>query len=308
MNVAMLIPTGLNCYIGGHSGDATPAAKLLAAVSDILFVHPNVVNAGDIIDMPSNMWYVPGPMLDDLIENRACLTSPKYNRIVLVFNEPMHPTTENAINAAKHIFGITVRPVGLPSGQHLEMGGYVKDGKATGNILGVENVVRALSGLQYDAVAVHTEIKVDRIYASTYQEKGGVNPWGGVEAMLTKELIEWLHKPVAHSPIPPDEDLVFDVFYPRLAGEGVSGSYLMSVLKGLSHCPQYGGVFRRVDFIVVPSGLKRTFPLPTIVIRENICAEHFIDKGIVVNNYLEAAGYIAAVRVGMNPCCCRADA
>ena len=39
----MLVPTGINCEIGGHAGDATPAARLLASVCDQLFIHPNIV-------------------------------------------------------------------------------------------------------------------------------------------------------------------------------------------------------------------------------------------------------------------------
>ena len=35
-NAVMLIPTGVDCAIGGHAGDATPAARLLAYVCDHL--------------------------------------------------------------------------------------------------------------------------------------------------------------------------------------------------------------------------------------------------------------------------------
>src|SRR4051812_3220921 len=41
-NAVMLIPTGVDCAIGGHAGDATPAARLLANVCDNLVLHPNV--------------------------------------------------------------------------------------------------------------------------------------------------------------------------------------------------------------------------------------------------------------------------
>ena len=47
-NVAMLIPTGIGAAIGGHAGDATPVAQLIASVCDNLVIHPNVVNASDI--------------------------------------------------------------------------------------------------------------------------------------------------------------------------------------------------------------------------------------------------------------------
>ncbi|NQU70483.1 MAG: DUF3326 domain-containing protein, partial [Rhodospirillales bacterium] len=42
-----LVPTGIGSEIGGHAGDATPAARVLAAACDRLITHPNVVNASD---------------------------------------------------------------------------------------------------------------------------------------------------------------------------------------------------------------------------------------------------------------------
>ena len=44
-NVVMLVPTGIGAEVGGHAGDATPAATLLASVCDTLITHPNVLNA-----------------------------------------------------------------------------------------------------------------------------------------------------------------------------------------------------------------------------------------------------------------------
>ena len=53
-NVVMLVPTGIGCEIGGHAGDAGPAARLLASVCDRLLLHPNVVNGSDMNEMPEN--------------------------------------------------------------------------------------------------------------------------------------------------------------------------------------------------------------------------------------------------------------
>src|SRR5450759_4624096 len=53
----MIVPTGIGAELGGHAGDATPAARLLAGVCDKLITHPNVVNASDINEMPENGLY-----------------------------------------------------------------------------------------------------------------------------------------------------------------------------------------------------------------------------------------------------------
>ena len=58
LNVVMLVPTGIGCEIGGHAGDAGPAARLLATVCDRLILHPNVVNGSDLNEMPENALYV----------------------------------------------------------------------------------------------------------------------------------------------------------------------------------------------------------------------------------------------------------
>lgn len=45
MNTVFIVPTGIGASIGGDAGDATPAFKLIASISDIAITHPNVVNA-----------------------------------------------------------------------------------------------------------------------------------------------------------------------------------------------------------------------------------------------------------------------
>ena len=76
MNVVMIVPTGIGCEIGGHAGDASPAAKLLASVCDNLIIHPNVVNASDINEITENMWYVEGSILDRFLLNQIKLRKP----------------------------------------------------------------------------------------------------------------------------------------------------------------------------------------------------------------------------------------
>ena len=43
---AFLVPTGIKASVGGYLGDATPFANLIASVSDLTLVNPNVVNGG----------------------------------------------------------------------------------------------------------------------------------------------------------------------------------------------------------------------------------------------------------------------
>ena len=74
-NVVMLIPTGIGADLGGHAGDAGPVARLLAEVSDTVVLHPNVVNASDINEMPTNSLYVEGSVVTRLLMGTAGLPS-----------------------------------------------------------------------------------------------------------------------------------------------------------------------------------------------------------------------------------------
>ena len=109
MNVVMIIPTGIGCEIGGHAGDATPAARLLGSVCDKLILHPNVVNASDINEMPENALYVEGSILDRFLEGKIELQEVKQNKILVIVNRPVLAETVNAVSATRVTLGIDVR-------------------------------------------------------------------------------------------------------------------------------------------------------------------------------------------------------
>jgi hypothetical protein len=68
-----------------------------------------------------------------------------------------------------------------------------------------------------------------------------LNPWGGVEAMLTHTLSTLLDVPTAHSPMFETRDIANadpGVVDPRMAAEAVSFTFLQSILKGLKRSPR----------------------------------------------------------------------
>jgi len=83
-NAVLLVPTGIGAEIGGHAGDATPVAALLASVCSTLITHPNVVNASDIIDIPSNTLYVEGSVISRLLMGTVGLQKVRRNRLLVV--------------------------------------------------------------------------------------------------------------------------------------------------------------------------------------------------------------------------------
>lgn len=319
MNGVMIIPTGIGCAIGGHAGDATPAAKLIASCCDKLVIHPNVVNASDINEMTPNMLYVEGSMLDRFLGGDFCLNEVRSNKILVVANKPVTNETINAVNAARMTIGADIDIVELDV--PLIMISTMEDGVATGQVDNYEALVNQIQDLQFDALAIHTSISVSRDVALKYFREGGVNPWGGVESIASGLIANRLVvKPVAHAPLEStsseDEELYFifqnEEINPRLAAEAVSNCYFHCVLKGLHRAPRPGSNGLNVtdiNFLVTPDScyglphrLCDTNKIPVIVVRENTTVlncempSHYI----FVENYFEAAGIIMSMRAGVS--------
>ena len=95
-NVVLAIPTGIGAELGGHAGDAGPVANLLAEVSDRLVLHPNVVNASDLNEMPTNAWYVEGSVLARLLMGTVGLRPVRRNRVLVVVDAHQDEVFVNA--------------------------------------------------------------------------------------------------------------------------------------------------------------------------------------------------------------------
>ncbi len=315
MIVVLIIPTGIGAEIGGHAGDATPVARLLASACDTLILHPNVVNASDINEMPENSLYVEGSMLDRFLEGKIRLRPVRQNRILVVTNPPLRPETVNAVSAARATLGIQAEIVVLD--RPLEMVGRIEGNRATGDVQGWEELVEQVEAYEFDALAIASRITVDEQTAWKYLRTGGINPWGGVEAIVSRLISETLNKPVAHAP--QESELMKDwneIADPRMAAEMVSMCYLHCVLKGLHKAPKISGIMnegflvRDVSCLVTPINCVGrphraclSQGIPILAVRENqTCLnDPMPPEFIVLENYLEAAGWLLCLRNGTSP-------
>ena len=324
MNVAFIIPTGIGCAIGGHAGDATPAAKLIAAVCNKLILHPNVVNASDINEMPSNALYVEGSMLDRFLEGSIGLQEVRSNR-VLVAVSPTMPETVNAINAARVTIGLNADILVLKT--PLNMRGWVRDGVACGVSSGVKELIAQVRGYDFDALAIASPIHVSPEESLKYfRGEQPVNPWGGIEAKVSRRVSNALNKPVAHAPVESrdtkENSELFDLLYkevvdPRKAAEICSNCYIHCILKGLHQAPRIGSdiTYRDIAALITPAGCvgrphAACFDagIPVIAVEENTTAYVIRDSRIIyVENYLEAAGMLACMRAGITSTSVRSD-
>jgi len=311
MNTVFIVPTGIGAEIGGHAGDAMPAANLIASISNLMITHPNVYNASDINEIPANALYVEGSMLDNFLSGRHGLKKVFSNRILVAVNAPVNPETINAVSAARATLGANVSIVELET--PLVMEARIENGLATGSIAGHKQLCQQVSALEFDALALATSITFPSSESKKYFREGGVNPWGAVEAMASKLISSELGKPVAHAPIEHEEMMLFnEVVDPRMAAEMVSLAYIHCVLKGLHKAPQIGDEIysNDVDCLITPAGCCGpphmafiAMGKPIIVVKENttIGDEKIIYKNLIyVENYLEAAGVVAAIKAGIS--------
>jgi len=312
MNVVLIIPTGIGAEIGGHAGDGNPVAKLLAACCDKLITHPNVVNASDINEMTENTLYVEGSILDRFLEGSIKLKEVKRNRILLAVNKPISKETINSVNAARVTIGADIEVVELDTLLILEA--FYENNIASGKITGWQDLINQVLGYKFDALAIQSKITVPEKVAIQYLNNGGVNPWGGVEAQLSKLVATILNVPVAHAPQGDTLENFNDVVDPRMAAEIVSVSYLHCILKGLHRAPRInpdvGLSVSDVDFLITPyecvgpahyACLKAGIPI--IAVRENktVLCDKMPEEFIVVDSYIEVAGFLMAYQAGISP-------
>lgn len=337
-NAVLLVPTGIGAEIGGHAGDATPVARLLSPICDTLILHPNVVNASDINEMPENALYVEGSVICRLLMGTAGLEPIKSNRVLVLLNDHQLATfiytTVNSVSAARAAFGLRCPGTLLMDPPLRMISQYTSTGVACGRVEGLEvplDLLEAHRG-EYDAVAIASTIDVPPSYHREYFLSGGkmVNPWGGVEAMLT-HAISMLHDiPSAHSPMLESQAIADEepgLVDPRMAAEAISEGFFESVLKGLQRAPRIvtdpealrlPGILTANDVscLVIPDGVLGLPTLaaleqgiPVIAVEENAnlmrndlsALPWAPGQFLRVANYWEAAGVLCALKAGIAP-------
>lgn len=337
-NAVAITPTGIGCEIGGHAGDAGPAARLLAGACDTLITHPNFVNSADINELPENGLYVEGSVLSQLLMGKVGLQKVRANRVMLVIDK--HPDSRisdfaiNAVSAARASLGLEC-PLVVEMEMPIRMRArYSTSGSAVGRVEGLERLCKILRQHrdEYDAVALASVIDVPKDFHMKYFQSHGemVNPWGGIEAMLTHAVSMMFGIPSAHSPMMESMDVLnlnVGVVDPRMSAEAISTGFLHSVLKGLHRSPRivtdkmvftHPGVLTAADVscLVIPDGCIGLPTLaaleqgiPVIAVRENrnrmkndLTKLPFSQgKLFIVENYLEAVGIMTALKAGVAP-------
>lgn len=333
-NVAFIVPTGVGASIGGHAGDACPVLRLIASVADHVVTHPNVVNASDLNEIPSNSYYVEGSTLTRLLMGTVGLQPVRKNRVLVLLgshqDQVLVDAAINAVNAARASFGLDCAEIIRFKDCHMRVE-IPASGRASGTVENVDEIFAALKAVKgYDAIAVSSRIDTGLAVQDGYYTGDGsyVNPWGGIEAILTHWVSYVSGKPSAHAPMMESRELdhqKYGVVDPRMAAEVISVTYLECVLKGLMLSPQFTTDLSRpglltacgISALVIPAGcfglpviaaLRQR--IPVIAVRDDVYSATCLDlirslpwerdQYIEARNYHEALGFLVELKAGVS--------
>ena len=325
------IPTGIGCEIGGYAGDALPTAKLLASASGCLITHPNVMNGGALSEKDKNIFYVEGYSLDRFARAEIGLKSVKQQKIGIIFDCGIehdilvrHLQVADAcvatlgINVSTYV--VTKKPIGvlIDSDSSKVSSGIVKNPDTlieAGKYL-IEKGTTAI------AIVAKFPDDSDSQETNTYREGKGIDPISGVEAVISHLISKFLKVPCAHAPALNSINLN-EKLDPRAAAEEIGYTFLPSVLIGLSNAPDIVELPNKKELItihpdqleniVVPNGalggeavlacFERGLNVIAVKNQSRLSVtKKFLNypKIIEVNNYLEAAGIILAIKKGIH--------
>jgi len=284
---AFIVPTGVGASIGGFAGDASPWARKLAQ-DNYLIVNPNVVNAGGFSGITDNMFYVEGYSLDEFFKGKCNLIPSQNNKIGIIFDRaiPKHILNVhlNTMNAVKAVYGldipfyeVTEASVGVTF--KMDEGGI-----STGTVQNPETLLKTARNLLAkgaDALAIVCFFENPTDDNPEYQNGVGVDPVGGVEAIISHYISKELKVPCAHSPAFDDLEITTDIIDGKSASEYITPTFLPCILLGLSNAPKFaqtGGVsVKDLDYLIMPANCLGSTPvfeavkrgIPVYAIEEN---------------------------------------
>lgn len=258
---AFIIPTGIGASIGGFAGDASKWARKLSQ-NVRLIVNPNVVNAACFSGITDNMLYVEGYTLDSFFKSDLGLKESHNNKIGVIFDKGIPKDVLNihinTINAVKTVYDIDIYGYEITE-EDVGVEFFIEGtGVSTGNVKNLETIKNAAIKLLNNgcnAIAIVCLFPDEQ--GDDYAKGIGVDPVGGVEAIISHYISKELKVPCAHAPAFKDFSISTDIVDSRCSAEYITPTFLPCVLIGLANAPlicdkNEGITFEDVDFIVIP--------------------------------------------------------
>ena len=335
----LVVPTGIGAAIGGFAGDALPVARAFTGVADRVITHPNVMNGAMLYWPHPALQYVEGYALDEFAAGRWGLRPVTSQRVGLLLDAAIEPELRlrhlQAADATRATLGVNVAAYATTAAP-LEVELRLSAAGASWGTLGRPDLLleaaRRLRDAGCTAIAVVTRMPddEDEEMLAEYRAGSGVDSVGGVEAVISHLITKELQLPCAHAPALGPIDLEPELS-PRTCAEELGHTFLPCVLVNLARAPALLDGSERplpgdlwsddIDAIVVPAGacggaavMARLGTRSLVVaVEENTCALDVSAAAlrasgvVVVKNYMEALGLLAAHKAGVNPACLTTD-
>ena len=265
---AFIIPTGIGASIGGFAGDASKWARRIAKKCKLI-VNPNVVNAACFSGITSNMLYVEGYSLDNFFKGKCRLKESYGNKIGIVFDKAIKNDVLNihinTINAVKTVYDINIIGYEITENEAGVEFFVDNNGVSTGNVKNLKTIKDAsLKLIERGAQAIATVCNFPDEQGEDYANGIGVDPVGGVEAIISHYISKELRIPCAHAPAFDKYEIESAIVDPRCSAEYITPTFLPCILLGLDNAPmisESGIGVEDTDFIVVPYNALGSVPV-----------------------------------------------
>ena len=266
---AFIVPTGIGASIGGFAGDASPYAKKFNKISKLI-VNPNVVNAGGFSGIDSNMLYIEGYSLDEFFKGKIGLKESSNNKIGIIIDKALpedvlnvHINTINAVNA---VYGIDCTEIEITE-EEVGVEFFVnKQGISMGSVKNIKTLKKAGENLlKRGCEALAIVCLFDDETSEDYENGIGVDPIGGVEAIISHYISRELKVPCAHSPAFRDYSISSKIVNKKASSEYITPTFLPCILIGLNNAPKLtnnGNItIENLDYLVMPANALGAIPV-----------------------------------------------
>lgn len=303
-----IVPTGIGASIGGYAGDASTWARRFAQESTLI-VNPNVVNAGCFSGITDNMLYVEGYTLDKFFRGEISLEPSKKNKVGVILDSGISDDVINihinTINAVRTIYDIDI--VYEKTQEPVKVEFFVDEtGVSMGEVDNIEQLLLTAKNLiskGAEAIAIVCKFKDDN-QNETYENGIGVDPIGGVEAIISHYISKELKVPAAHSPAFEDYSISTKVVNPKASAEYITPTFLPCILIGLSQAPllkksESSINISDVDFLIMPYNALGSIPvfeatkrgIKVFAVKENSSVLNITKETLALKNVTEVGTY-----------------
>ncbi len=264
--IAISIPTGIGAEIGGYAGDFGYLAREFSKYFHVI-INPNAVNGGILSAINYNMSYLEGFLFDEFFKGNIGIIPKKEfetNKIGLIFDceipENILNVHLNTISALKMVQGINIEAIEYtkePVGVEIK----IKNGISSGNLKNPKTLIESAQRLVKKGVDA---LGIVCFFGEDYEDENyanaqGIDPIGGIEAVISHLISKNFKIPTAHAPAFFDIDISQKIENPKVASELISSTYLPCIIQGLNIAPEIMNFddknalnYKNIDYLIVP--------------------------------------------------------